>query len=79
MAWSLEAMADVAGMSRTAFANRFREVMSHTPGSYLTRLRLLIARRAVISGQGLKHAAKLSGYASVTALSRALTQNTNAH
>jgi AraC-like DNA-binding protein len=79
MAWSLEAMADVAGMSRTAFANRFRDVMSHTPGGYLTRLRLSIARRAVSNGQGLKQAAKLSGYASVTALSRALTQNANAH
>ena len=79
MTWSLEALADVAGMSRTAFANRFRDVMSHTPGSYLTRLRLSIARRAVNSGQGLKHAAKLSGYASVTALSRALAQNANAH
>ena len=79
MTWSLEAMADVAGMSRTAFANRFRDVMGHTPGSYLTRLRLSIARRAVNGGQGLKLAAKLSGYASVTALSRALAQNANAH
>lgn len=72
--WSLETMAVEAGMSRTAFANRFREIMSHTPGSYLTRLRLSIARRAVSNGQGLKQAAKLSGYASVTALSRALAQ-----
>lgn len=72
--WSLETMATEAGMSRTAFANRFREVMSHTPGSYLTRLRLSIARRAVSNGQGLKQAARLSGYASVTALSRALAQ-----
>jgi AraC-like DNA-binding protein len=53
--------------------------MSHTPGSYLTKLRLSIARRAVHNGQGLKQAAKMSGYASVTALSRALAQNANAH
>lgn len=77
MPWNLENMADVAGMSRTAFANQFREMMNHTPGSYLTRLRLSIARRAIDNGHGLKHAAKLSGYASVTALSRALGQANN--
>lgn len=74
MPWNLEKMAEEAGMSRTAFAVRFREVMSQTPGNYLMRLRLSIARRAVHRGEGLKHAAKLSGYASLTALSRALTQ-----
>lgn len=72
--WSLETMAEEAGMSRTAFAIRFREVMSQTPGNYLTRLRLAIAHKAVSKGEGLKHAAKLAGYASVSALSRALAQ-----
>lgn len=72
--WTLEALADEAGMSRTAFANRFREIMRCPPGTYLTRLRLAIARRALESGSGLKRAASLSGYSGPATLSRALAQ-----
>lgn len=74
--WTLERMAAEAAMSRTAFANSFRDVMGQTPGKYLGLLRLAIARAAVASGQGLKKAAKQSGYASASALSRALSRAT---
>jgi AraC-like DNA-binding protein len=70
--WVLETLAERAGMSRTAFATRFKEAMGTTPGKYLTQLRLLIAQRAVQSGKGLKGAARASGYKDVSALSRAL-------
>jgi AraC-like DNA-binding protein len=73
--WTLERLADEAGMSRTAFANKFREVMNQPPGKYLAKLRLLIARRFVQSGYGLKRAAKESGYASPSALSRAMSRS----
>lgn len=72
--WTLAGMAEAAGMSRTAFANRFREVMATPPGKYLARLRLSIARRAVDSGLGLKRAARDAGYGNVSALSRALSR-----
>lgn len=72
--WTLERLADVAGMSRTAFAMRFRELMNATPGAYLARLRLAIARREIARGNGLKQAARESGYASSSALSRALSR-----
>ncbi|MBS1191860.1 MAG: transcriptional regulator, AraC family [Rhodocyclaceae bacterium] len=72
--WTLERLADEAGMSRTSFAVRFRDVMRTSPGKYLGRLRLLIARRVVESGLGLKRAARESGYASPAALSRALSR-----
>ena len=72
--WTLERMAVEAGMSRTAFANAFRSLMNQTPGKYLGSLRLAIARAAVASGNGLKRAAKASGYASPSALSRALSR-----
>ena len=75
-AWTLETLSDEAGMSRTAFANVFREVMCQTPGKYLSKLRLAIAREAVKSGLGLKRAAKESGYLSSSALSRALARST---
>jgi AraC-like DNA-binding protein len=71
-AWSLESLADRAGMSRTAFAMRFKNAMHIPPGKYLAQLRLLIAQRAVQSGKGLKGAARESGYKDVSALSRAL-------
>ena len=74
MAWTLESLAEVAGMSRTAFALRFRTLMNVTPGAYLARLRLGIARREIACGNGLKRAARESGYASTTALSRALSR-----
>lgn len=72
--WTLEAMAEEAGMSRTAFATRFREVMATPPGKYLAQLRLSIARRTVESGLGLKRAARDSGYRNSSALSRALSR-----
>lgn len=73
--WSLEAMAETAGMSRTAFAENFRARMGITPGNYLGRLRLGIAEQAVLAGSGLKRAARAAGYASPSALSRALSRS----
>ncbi|MEJ7138312.1 cupin domain-containing protein [Amphibiibacter pelophylacis] len=72
--WDLERLAHEAGMSRTAFATTFREVMKRTPGRYLSALRLAIAQRAVDQGKGLKEAARTAGYANPSALSRALTK-----
>lgn len=73
--WTLESLSDEARMSRTSFANVFREVMRQTPGKYLSELRLAIAQQAVSSGLGLKRAAKESGYLSSSALSRALARS----
>jgi transcriptional regulator GlxA family with amidase domain len=70
--WNLEVLAALAGMSRTAFATRFKETMSISPGKYLANLRLQVAQAAVDSGKGLKGAARESGYRDVSALSRAL-------
>ena len=72
--WTLESLAEVAGMSRTAFANIFRDVMSETPGRYLSAIRLAIAQRAVHLGKGLKAAARDAGYTNPSALSRALSR-----
>lgn len=74
MPWSLERLAEEAGLSRTAFATGFRASVGISPGAYLTELRLGVAQRAVSAGQGLKRAAQASGYASTAALSRALSR-----
>ena len=70
--WTLESLAEVAGMSRTAFASHFKEIMRVSPGKYLEGLRLAIARQMVGSGLGLKQIAQKTGYASASTLSRAM-------
>ncbi len=72
--WTLDSLARQAGMSRTSFATRFRDLMRLPAGKYLETLRLAIASRAIESGQGLKKAAGQSGYTSTSALSRALSR-----
>jgi AraC-like DNA-binding protein len=72
--WTLESLAEHAGMSRTAFAVRFKDTLRCPPGKYLARLRLQIAQRTVQSGQGLKAAARAAGFGNVSALSRALSR-----
>ena len=72
--WTLEILADVAGMSRTSFATQFKELMRSTPGKYLGNLRLALAHRLVASGTGLKKAARATGYASASTLSRAMSR-----
>jgi len=72
--WNLELLAQEAGMSRTVFAQRFRQVMQVTPGRYVQRMRLAIARHAVDSGHSLKQTARTVGYDSAAALSRALSR-----
>lgn len=44
-AWSVEGLAKIAGMSRTAFSNRFNELIGNTPLNYLIDWRMQIARQ----------------------------------
>lgn len=73
--WTLDSLAEEAGMSRTSFSTKFNEIMNIPPGNYLRKLRLLIANKSVESGLGMKKAAKDSGYASPSTLSRALSRD----
>ena len=74
--WTLESLANLAGMSRTSFANYFKDVMQVSPGKYLENLRLAMARQLVQTGIGLKQIAARTGYASPSTLSRALGRHT---
>lgn len=69
--WSLEALASVAGMSRSVFANRFRDTVGCTPWNYLQGWRVRLAQLALLEGQPLKMVAMEVGYTSEAALSRA--------
>ncbi|WP_434627007.1 cupin domain-containing protein [Chromobacterium sp. CV08] len=70
-AWTLEALADSAGMSRSVFAGVFREVVGCTPGAYLQGWRVRLAQQALGRGRSLKMIAEEVGYGSEAALSRA--------
>ncbi|MEE8294459.1 MAG: AraC family transcriptional regulator [Sphingomonadales bacterium] len=73
--WSLEEMARVAGMSRTVFAERFKELMGMTPMQYLTNWRMQKARqRLTESKEPVIRVAEESGYQSEAAFARAFKQ-----
>lgn len=69
-AWTLERMAEQAGMSRARFAARFHEVVGQTPGDYLTGYRLALAEAALRRGRPVKQVAADVGYGSASALAR---------
>jgi AraC-like DNA-binding protein len=72
--WSLESMAQAAGMSRSAFAAAFKECVGQAPAEYLMQWRISIAQSMLRSGSSIKTAADQLGYRSASSLSRAFTQ-----
>ncbi|GAA4833314.1 AraC family transcriptional regulator [Luteimicrobium xylanilyticum] len=71
-AWTVEALARRAGMSRAAFARRFRELVGETPLGYLTGVRLALAADLLSSSDAtLETVARRVGYATPFALSAA--------
>ncbi len=74
--WSLEALAARAGMSRSVFANSFRDTVGCTPGVYLQRWRVSLVQQSLRQGRALKLIADDVGYGSEAALSRAFKAHT---
>ncbi|MDN5844003.1 MAG: AraC family transcriptional regulator [Alcaligenaceae bacterium] len=71
--WPVERMAERAGMSRTAFANTFREVVGQTPADYLNDWRIALAQNRLREGQPIKILTDELGYSNPSALSRAFS------
>jgi len=69
--WTLEALAHLAGMSRSIFANTFRNTVGCTTGVYLQAWRVQLVQKALLQGSQLKTIATDVGYGSEAALSRA--------
>ncbi|CAN7701232.1 AraC family transcriptional regulator [Variovorax sp. OV084] len=70
--WTLAGLASTAGMSRTAFAERFRRRVGKSPLAYLNGWRMILARAALShEGQSLSTVAARLGYASDSAFSTA--------
>lgn len=71
--WTLERLAREAGMSRTAFATRFRESTGQTPADFLADWRIALAQRRLGEGRPIKLLAEDLGYSNPSALSRVFT------
>jgi AraC-like DNA-binding protein len=70
--WSVEALAGVSGMSRSAFAQHFKTRVGETPLDYLTRWRMYRAGCLLREGaSGIAEIASEVGYESAGAFNRA--------
>lgn len=69
--WSLDRMAGVAAMSRSAFAEAFRTATGTTPAAYLSDWRLTLAASMLQAGSPVKLSAAELGFASPSSLSKA--------
>ncbi|OHV30093.1 AraC family transcriptional regulator [Pseudofrankia sp. EUN1h] len=71
-AWDLPALAAEAGLSRSAFAARFTEVLGEPPMAYVTSWRMDLAARLLEDGElSVGRVAARVGYASEAAFNRA--------
>ncbi|MET0850177.1 MAG: AraC family transcriptional regulator [Candidatus Rokuibacteriota bacterium] len=76
-AWSLEGLAREAGLSRSALAERFANLVGEPPMQYLTRWRMQVAARLLADGETKVSAVGLQvGYDSEAAFSRAFKKAT---
>lgn len=73
-AWNLQRLAEVAGMSRSAFAAAFKAQVGQTPGEYLADWRLALVQERLRQGHSLKQITDAVGYANPSALSRVFRQ-----
>ena len=70
--WTVESLAEAAGMSRSAFAARFKELLGQTPLEYVTEWRMQKAMPLLQQrDKKLIDVARLVGYESDAALSKA--------
>jgi len=77
--WSIERLATICHMSRTAFALRFSRALGEAPLRYLTRWRMTMARQLLANRQlSLDQVAQRVGYSSGFAFSKAYKRETNA-
>ncbi len=70
--WTLAELANRAGLSRSIFAQRFRERVGETPIGYLTRWRMMLARDRLTAGrEPIGTIARALGYESENAFNTA--------
>ena len=75
--WTLVALAREVGMSRSAFASRFAQLVGVPPIEYLAKWRMTLAKSALASSEAsMADIAEMAGYQSVSAFSTAFKRET---
>jgi AraC-like DNA-binding protein len=75
--WTLVALAREVGMSRSAFASRFAQLVGLPPIEYLANWRMTLAKSALASSDlPMADIAEMAGYQSVSAFSTAFKRDT---
>lgn len=74
--WGLAALAEQAGMSRSAFAAAFKAAVGQPPADYLADWRISLAQTRLRQGRQVKQIADELGYANAPAFSRLFSQKT---
>ena len=75
-AWTVAALASEAGLSRAAFARRFRAATGQSPVGYLTRWRMTLAGRLLKdAGSSTASVAASVGYSSEFAFAKAFKRD----
>ena len=73
--WTIGDLASEVGLSRSAFIDRFSQLLSMPPMTYLTRLRMHLAARALVtSAMSMPTIAAQVGYESEAAFNRAFSR-----
>ncbi|HTB27546.1 MAG TPA: AraC family transcriptional regulator, partial [Steroidobacteraceae bacterium] len=73
--WTIADLACEVGLSRSAFIDRFSQLLSMPPMTYLTRLRMHLAARALVtSAVSMPTIAAQVGYESEAAFNRAFSR-----
>ncbi len=76
--WTVEGLAQAAGMSRTSFAVLFQKKMAMTPMAYVTAWRIEIAKKLLLVKKNtLTDVAEGAGYASDSAFARVFKKETS--
>lgn len=73
--WTLEKLANLAGMSRASFCKCFHDVLGDTPNTYLAKIRLSQAKNLLKQGISLELVAEKTGYATASSLSRSFKKH----
>jgi AraC-like DNA-binding protein len=76
--WSLDSLSKEAGMSRTLFCNKFKQLVGETPLSYLTNWRITKAKDILaVSKENISEVAMQVGYQSEAAFNRIFKAKVN--
>ena len=74
--WTVESMAEHAAMSRSKFAEVFRDTVGQTPNNFLTDLRVSIAQQLLKQDHSVSLVANKVGYEHGSALARVFRKKT---